>query len=188
MVYNIDNLPAKIYFSILETDDYGLLSNQKGVDAEKLWQEIYGEVSQLLGSREGDKVFDLSKAIHHISTKIEVVSNSIFLLRRKRDEVIEGVIKGYNYTLRDGYFQSDLDQIEREIDNLEIKIARYKKQLDPLVNPKGGKNKKQSFEDIYFSYCTIWAPYKEVNTIFIKEFIALEKQVVIKIKNLEKNG
>lgn len=188
MVYNIDNLPAKIYFSILETDDYGLLSDQKGVDAEKLWQEIYGEVSQLLGSREGDKVFDLSKAIHHISTKIEVVSNSIFLLRRKRDEVIEGVIKGYKYTLRDGYFQSDLDQIEREIDNLEIKIARYKKQLDPLVNPKGGKNKKQSFEDIYFSYCTIWAPYKEVNTIFIKEFIALEKQVVIKIKNLEKNG
>ena len=188
MVYNIDNLPAKIYFNILETNNYNLLSDQKEVDVESLWQNIYSEVSQLLDSKKNDKAFDLGKSIQYLSTRIEVVTNTVFHLRRKRDELLEGILKSYNYILRDDNFDNDLNQIEREIDNLDIRIARYKKQLDPLINPKEGKNKKQSFEDIYFSYCTIWGPYKEVNTIFIKEFISLEKQVVIKIKNLEKNG
>ena len=188
MIHTIDTLPAYLYFKIVEEGNPELLTDEKDIDVAKLWESIYGEVSDLLNSKEGNKVFNIGKSIHQLSSRIEVVSNSIFLLRRKRDKVIEGVLKEYNYTLRDAYFQSDLDQIEREIDNLDIRIARYKKQLDPLINPKEGKNKKQSFEDIYFSYCTIWGSYKEVNTIFIKEFISLEKQVVIKIKNLDKNG
>ena len=187
MIHTIDTLPAYLYFKIVEEGNLELLTDEKDIDVAKLWKSIYGEVAGLLNSKEGDKIFNLGKAIHQLSSRIEVVLNSIFLLRRKRDKVIEGVIKGYNYILRDAYFQSDLDQIEREIDNLEIKIARYKIQLKPLLAQKGDI-KKQTFEDIYFSYCTIWHPYKEVNTIFIKEFIALEKQVAIKMKNLEKNG
>ena len=187
MIHTIDTLPAYLYFKIVEEGNLELLTDEKDIDVLELWENIYGEVSNLLNVRGNNKVFDLGKSIHKLSTRIGAVSNSIFHLRRKRDKEIEEVLKGYSYILRDAHFQSDLDQIEREIDNLEIKIARYKNQLKPLLAQKGDI-KKQTFEDIYFSYCTIWHPYKEVNTIFIKEFIALEKQVAIKMKNLEKNG
>ena len=137
MIHTIDTLPAYLYFKIVEEGNLELLTDEKDIDVAKLWKSIYGEVAGLLNSKEGDKIFNLGKAIHQLSSRIEVVLNSIFLLRRKRDKVIEEVLKGHNYILRDAYFQSDLDQIEREINNLEIKIARYKIQLKPLLAQKG---------------------------------------------------
>ena len=185
MTYNIDTLPAQLYFKILEENNPDLLTDDKEVDAFKLWDNIYNSVSKLSNNKSKNKFFDIAKSIQHISTKIEVVSNAVFYLQRKRDPELEELLKSYNYKLSEVSFYDDLEQIKKQINNLEIKIARHKKELEKLnIEPK----EKQTFEDVYFSYCAILYPYKEMGTILIKEFISFEKQVINKIKNIEKNG
>jgi hypothetical protein len=184
MTYTIDNLPAKLYFKIIEDNNPNLLTTEN-TNVSNLWNDIYDQVSKLSNNKSSEEPFNLGKQIQELSVKIEAVTNAVFYLRRKRDQEIESVLKSYKYTLTDVNFQKDLDTIQRLCSNMEVKIARYQKDLEKY---KASPTETQTFEDIYFSYCSIAYAYKTVDSIFIKEFFALEKQVINKIKSIKNNG
>lgn len=186
MTYSIDTIPAKIYFKVLETEDFSLLSDDKEIDYEVLWSEIKSQAEQIRRTDNKNKVLDLSKEMQRFFVKHEAVNNAIYYLRRRRDEELEDLVRSFGYKLSNANFQKDLDNIERSIQSLHIKMSRTQKKIDELPKPKESSN---SFEDIYMSYRAILEISLEPSDkILFLDFVAAEKQVTNKIKALSNHG
>lgn len=185
MTYTIETIPAKIYFQIIDTGETSLLSTEEDIDTELLWETIRSEGEKLLRKESKNKVLELSKSMQRFYVKYESVKNSIFYLRRKRDEELEDLIRSFGYKITNANFEKDLDRIENKIESLKVKIAREKKKIDAI--PQSQQN-SSTFEDVFMSYLAILGyGFRSANSVTFKEFAAMEKSVTNKIKSIESN-
>ncbi|CAL2077701.1 conserved protein of unknown function [Tenacibaculum sp. 190524A02b] len=188
-MYNIDTIPAKIYFKIVETGNLSLLSpNEKKEDALlKAWKKINQEYQRITFKSTTDKLLELSKKIQSLSARFKFIRNCCYLLKIQRDDELEEDLRLYNYKLREECFMADLNRIETLSDTIEIKIEALNEKLQNLS--KSNDKSNALFEEVFMGYLAVLGfGFKDANTITLLEFVGLEKQVTIKIKSLQKNG
>lgn len=185
MTYTIDTIPAKIYFKIFETGDTSLLSTDKDIDTDKLWQKIELQTLDYQKNTKSDKILYLSKKIQQFSSRLNAILNTVNYLKSvKNDDESIDLLLSYGYKITSKTINEDLERIERESNAIEIKIDKYTSDLEK-VKPKNTKD-KSSFEDLYMSYLAILEfGFKGSNEVTFLEFMGLEKQVLSKIKALD---
>ncbi len=187
MIYNIDTIPAKLFFKINEKGDLSLLSDEKlsNEQLQNIWEEILSSYQEITNKKANDIQLLLSKKIQSLSSKLFSIKNAVFLLRSERDSELEYYLKNKGYKLEEETFLKDLQRIEELSQTIEIKIKKLLGQLD---SDKSKVKSNLTFEEILLGYMTILGfGYKDANTITLLEYIAIEKQVNIKLKAM-KNG
>ena len=183
MTYSIDTIPAKIYFKVLETQDFSLLSDEK-IDKEALWDEISSEGEKMRRSDNKNKILDASKSMGVYSSDYKSIKAAIYYLERKRDSELEQMIIDKGYKLTNANFKDDLKKISNKVESLNVKIAKQVKKIESESKPKG----ESSFEDVYMLYMLIGKPYRTVNTILFTEFVAWERGIIKKLNHTPNHG
>lgn len=192
MIYTIDTIPAKIFFKIHETGDVKLLSDND-IEEQKLqkeWDKIVKEDEVIAGNNtktKKSKALNLSRLILKLNTRLEMALSAVAVLNNGRNDTIEQLLKKEGYKLTTTNFYNDLQTIKREINGVKMKIGRYQKELKILQKTEQHKGKK-NFEMVLIELLVFLEfPFKEANTITLLEFRAIEKQAVLKVKNLKKH-
>lgn len=156
MIYNsASTIPAKLYFTIVETGNYALLSDKKIYNEKVIneaWKKIEYEYNQLnTGKKEYNKVLDLSKEIEILSAREEKITLSVHYLKVIKDKDLFNLLEeeGYKYewdkflnikendVSGEEIYQNILSKIERESEAFRIKIARLEKQMPKIDDQKG---------------------------------------------------
>lgn len=189
MIYTIDNIPAKLFFRILSTGDISLLSTEP-IEKEKLkekWLTIQEQDELNRESKEKDKILKLAKKVTGLAVRHEAMRNAISILRIQRDNELEQMLREYNCKIEDNTFNEDLNLIERTLESVRFRIARFQSSLTRHLSLKQGEENTH-FEDLFISYLTFLGfGFKDANSITLLEFRGIEKQVFNKIKSLENN-
>jgi hypothetical protein len=188
MIYNsAEIIPAKLFFKILATEDYTLLSDKKYSQKELLeaWNIIKEEHDKLNPDNNSDKVLNLSKRIESLVSKYESIRLSIYHLRVLEDDELLSVLKNYDYKFT-GNLQEDLDVAERHSNALIDKIKELEERM-PKVNKKGKDD--LNFDEAVMSYSSfIGSGFIDPNTIKLSQYYALINIGNKKIKSLEKGN
>lgn len=182
MIYNsVDNIPAKIYFKIIETKDFSLLSEDKLTEEQivKAWTNLEKEVEKVSQTPESLRDFKVSKKMELLVTKQEIVKFAVYGLRINKEDVeLQDILKQYKYT-----DLSDLDKIDRENKNESIRISRLKSQLSK--KEKGEEKEKDSLDDVIMGYAIITeSGFIESNKLILGQFFSLIKLGNQKLKSL----
>lgn len=183
MIYrSAETIPAKLFFKILESEDYSLLSNKKtDKDLKAIFENIKKEDNEMISNREVFKVLNLSKRIESLSSRHESIKLIIYHLRSKFDQELLDILKDYGYKLT-GDLQADLDIVERESDALDIKI----KSLESKMPTQEGE--QLSFDENVLMYSAFTGlGYIDPNVLPLSQYRALINNGNKKIKSLE-NG
>lgn len=187
MIYkSLETIPYKLFFKIEESKDFSLLSTEPiEDDLSAIWEAIEVEHLELASESNGNKIFNLEKKIGNLSAKHIAINIACDCLDfDKNDEMIQ-LLKSYKYTLRDDYFDEDIDMIRRESNSLKIKIDRYAEQLP---KPTNNTSEKMKVDDLLAMYCAILGfNIGDFNTITYTAVIGFENQVKNKLKSLD-NG
>lgn len=192
MIYNIDTIPAKVFYKVSATEDLSLLTTDKKVkteDLKKAWDEILKADPQKTKNTDKNRVLDLSKKLQRASNKYNSLQNALFFLSQGvRDKEIEQIVKNYNYKLTEDNFKEDVLKALSLIDGISVKISKYQQEIDDIL-AKQNQGETATFEDNLMLYYRIAGiSIKDANTITYLEYLGLEKQVETVANNLAKSN
>lgn len=202
MIYNsVDNIPAKLYYTIQATGAYNLLvvgGRYSEKEISDAWNQIEQENMDQPGNGGLEKILTISKKVESLSCGYEGASCALHVLKAYRDEeLIEKMVEqGYKFTWKKGddseenekRWLKDLKNIENEINGLKIRLDSAKAQLPKVDEDEDSKKGNETFESTLLSYSTfIGAGFIDTNKIVLSQFNAIINIGNEKIKNI-KNG
>lgn len=183
MIYkSAEIIPAKLFFKILESGDYSLLSSKKtDKDLKAIFENIEKEDDNINHNKDMFKVLNLSKRIESFAYTREAVKLSIYHLRKIKDDELIDLLKNYGYKFTDD-LQADLDVIERESSSFEIRIKTLEDKMPKLKS--GGE--ELSFDENVLMYAAFTdLGYIDPNKLPLSQYRALINNGNKKIKALE---
>lgn len=188
MIYDsAEIIPAKLYFKIVDTGKYSLLSDENLSDEklELLWKKIEEEHNEINPNKDRNKALDLFKKREALEAKLEVINLSVYHLKSKKDEELIRLLKTYGYQFTEN-LNEDLKKIERESLNIEVKIKSI---AEKIPKPDKNNNNKSSFDETVMSYSAFTgAGFINTNTITLTQYYALINMGNQKLKALENGG
>jgi len=191
MYKSLKYIPFVIYFEILETSKYHLLSKEEKEfeeftdlelqEFETTWEKIYKESISIDPSNELDKILKIEREVSHFKAKYKLVKLACECLKFDYNEELFELINSFGYGLKDDEnYYSHLERIERESEGLLVKAERFASQL-PKVD-ESQPVKKVSAYDVLGSYSAILGIPLNFNKVTYLEAKAYELQVSNKIQ------
>lgn len=188
MIYkSVDTIPSKIFFKIIETQNYSLLcSDGEELPNEELIQifdKIQIEDEKLQKDKAKSKSLDIYSRVEFLATKYKKVKFAVYYLRQKEDEELVEMLKkdGYNFT---DDLQKDLDLIERLAESLLVKIDIVKQRLPKKSEVEGDG---VPFDEVVLSYCALLGMgFVDTNSVVQSQYRAIIRMGNNKIEKLNK--
>lgn len=186
---SLRKLPKVIQIDIYETGNIRLLTEDINVPDEMLieiWQRLDEEYNSKNGNKDESKILPIIKEIDFQVNRYLIIKCACSsLLFDKNDELIF-MLKEQGYKITEENYIKDIERIIRESEGIILKIKKLKEQL-PKENKE--KNKKQySIVDIIISYGVILNYPIKPYEISVEEFDSIEKSVLSKIEQIEKQN
>jgi len=196
MYKSLKYIPYVIFFEILESSNFHLLSKEEKefedfTDSEleefvTVWEKIYKESISLDPTSEYDKILKIEREVSHFKAKYKYIKIACQCLRFDYDQELFDEINAFGYGLKDDEnYYSHLERIEREAEGLLVKSERFASQLPKIDEQE--PTKKVSPYDILGSYSAILGIALNFNKVTYLEAKAYELQVSNKIKAALKN-
>jgi hypothetical protein len=182
----LDTIPYKLFLNIVATDDYCLLSDNKDEDKNTLheiWKQLYAQHEQRHKTPESLKNFDITKTVTYLEGQRKVIIMACESLSFDYDQDLIDLLNEYGYTFEaDGteQYYNELKRIFKESSGILFKINQLKKQL-----PKQTEDNEYSIDDVMASYAAILGIDFDYNAITYTKFHAIQKQVHLKMKQIE---
>lgn len=190
MVYDsLDILPVKLFFQILEREEPTMLSTDRiknYSDLKKTWERLKKEYEELDPETKNIKFFSLYRKLEELNARYKFISLALQHLAHFEDKELEDELKskGFKFT---GDSERDLKVIARNLNSIEVKLARIKAQLPKMETKK--ENDRTSIDEAILGFSTIAGlGYIDTNTISVIQFYSIRNIANQKIKSLEKNG
>ena len=191
MIYNnIDIIPAKIYFKIIEKGNLSLLCSDgeklSEVELSNIFEKIQSEDDKLTESKGKSKELDIYTKIEALATKYKKIKYSIYYLRHLKDEELMELLKKDGYVFTED-LEPSLDEIERISESLLVKIDSIKQRLPKKKEESEGK--ETPFDEVVLSYCALLGMgYTDTNILSLAQYRAIIKMGNNKIEALNRNG
>lgn len=198
---SVDTIPSKLFFKILDTGQYQLLSDEIKDEKElkRIWDIIEQEDTELNPNDRTNDSIDVFKKVEWLAAKYKCIELCIRHLRYKKDDELIEKLREYGYKLRydagslkdenwsaaEAIFQMDLDEIVRLSEDIGTQIERALVLLE-RKNKKTGK--ASSYDEVVMGYAAFTGSgFIDTNTITQSQYRALIKMGDEKIKSLEKS-
>jgi len=183
--YNdISNIPAKLFFDILETKNYDLLEPNENEIAENIFTKIYDDYFVKSDNVEAKQFLLLTKEIAFLNYKIESLNTILIFLFY--NELTKDILEDYCNAIKKGFdIEIDLSKpISEEIKRLLTEDLQWlKNELVLKTNElKSYSNLEapiqQSYYDKIVNLCACAPPNFQIKPeITLLEFIQIEKAV-----------
>ncbi len=188
MIYDsLEIIPYKLFLKIAETSNVMLLSDDESKSENELteiWEVLFSQHQEKHNSPESLKHFDVEKNISFLEGQRNVVIMACESLSFEYDQdLIDLLTIEYGYTLaaeNTEEYYSQLTRIFKESSGILFKISQLKKQL-----PKQTTKKEYSIDDVMASYTAMLGIDFDYNTVSYTKFHAIQKQVHLKMKQME---
>ena len=187
MTYDIDNIPAKIYFKIIETGNLSLLSNESlpNNQLQTIWNKIESDYNAVFPNKEINRVIDVSKNIESLEAKYRSIKHAVYCLKLSKDDELIELLNKHGFALSNNYMEN-LTRVEKESDTILLQISKLKQDLPEPFDEES--NEKTSFEYVVLSYCVLTGLSYKPSSILLLEYNPLIKLGNQKMKYLRKNG
>lgn len=193
MIYTrLHEIPARLFFLILETGDVSLLNpnfdqvknkEEQLETLKSIWADLEDEDQRISKNPESDKFLNLSKEIEVLKCRQQKVEISVNYLRIQDDEDLRIILQNEGYKPGE-LSEKELSRIERLNKDLNVNIQKLETQL-----PKPKTDKKEiSFDEIVVGYGIVVGQSFRPNEITQSEFRALENSVKSKIESISNHG
>lgn len=183
MVYRTLKIPVVVFFEILETNNFQLLSDEDLNEKElkDIWNQLYEKYSEL-SEELGNNQLNIRKKLEHLISKYKAVVIAIDCLKSGYDNDLVSFLKREGYVVSKDNYDEDLETIKEEANDLLVRANTFSSQL-----PKETKEKFNIY-DILSSYSIILGYDLDYESVSVFKFLSLKKQVKNKIKLLESNN
>lgn len=186
--YNsFDNIPAKVFFDILKTEDYQLLKpkpkENKKADLKALFMTIYDEFFVKSDNKEAKRYLELTKNIALLEYKISVVKQILHLLhyypktRKLQADLVKALKDGCGIEIDENNQFSDevLRVLNVDLGILQTDLDFYKAEFDEMIR----KSKAKDYD--YFDAIVNLSQVLPNNSLLkesmmLSTYVALEKE------------
>lgn len=189
MKYTDLDIPAKLFFKVIETNDYSLLGHSTEAENKQAFEQIFDEYHEITNSGRVKNDIELRKQIALINYKIEILEITLHILlnfpmkESQRLEIIEN-LKSIEVKIEPS--ENMVEQIERIAQTklgslktkLNILIDRYEKQSNK-------KEVKNTFEKLIVNIENVLNRSIDEN-ISMRKYLALQESCNEKIKQSKK--
>ena len=138
--------------------DYSVLVVQGEATVDQLqgaWVVLWSEHLELMGSKEAEAHIELSAKVERMSTKINIVSNLIEVLKAEPHESLIAELKewGYNYQYTPESIENDLQRVANKLANDKTKLAIAVKEYEDkqLESGNNGESTKEMYLNILYA-------------------------------------
>lgn len=187
MIYNsVQIIPAKLFFHIAETEEYGLLSDEdvSKNDLKIIWSKIEEQHKKLNPTSKKNKTLNISKKIEELFSKHQKIVLAVQFLKSKEDEDLIELLNKSNYCFDKKDYNSSLERIERESQAIILRIETLEKKLPKPKTTDGSV----TFDEAVMGYSAFTgAGFIDTNKITLSQYYALINIGNNKMKALE-NG
>lgn len=192
MIYDsLRKLPKIIQVEILETGNFLLLSDEENPDAvalAELWENLKTEFNERYNKQESNKVFNVFKEIQYLENKYNIIHYSVDALEFNTNESLMEVLKNYGYKITIENYNEDLKRIERESEGIIVKIKQFANSLPKHDETKTKTSNIDLILDNMGAIVSILGVDFDFYSVSVEKYHVLEKQMVQKIKSLEKQN
>jgi hypothetical protein len=192
--YNsIENIPAKLFFDVLNTKDYSLLQpDNENEDLEAVFIAIYDDFFVKSDNPEAKRYLNLTTNIAFLEYKLATIKQVMefayfaHLTKEMRDKILKALEVGCGiYIDKDADFTEEVKRVMQvETGIIENDLTMEKLDLDSMV-----KNSSQKAFDFYDNIVSLSNVHERNidETITLAMYIALDKSAKQKIKK-QNNG
>ncbi len=197
MIYDsLDTIPYKLFYTILENEDYNLLctsENKKEVDLKFVWDKLELDHNSRKEHKEDKNIFHLLKKIHLIKLKQKIILLSLDSLKTFYSEDVLNILKEHNIIVRDDSnenYHNDINIFEIQANELTDTIEQLSKGLPKIEEIEDDSDTLLKINKLLASYGLIVGYRIDPNTTSYNEVQAIEEAIEIKIKSskLETNA
>lgn len=179
-------IPARLFFEILKTEDLTLLKKDKNKEVSKKnlrrnWEKIYDEYFELKDDQRMHLIVQSQKDIISLAASVELVKQALYVIVSKQldDKQIKTLskrIRALGYPFDDSDPLSSAHQLLIDhIPSIETRIEFEKENLKSLTEGKAA-----TFEDNCVAFETFGFSVDE--NCSLRRYIAYEKAVLKRIK------
>lgn len=196
MIYKrLDEITAKLFFEILYTKNYNLISTEEVTTDEglmicaKAWENLYIEyldATQLSDAKQR-RVFEVQADIEELKTLQELIPVCVRVLEFDRNKEVIEILKSQGYIIRENNYFNDIEQVKTDSTSLGIKIKRLLSKMPKRQIKDGEEEQPRNISKIIIGYAAGIGISCNVNTVTMEEFIAYQEIFNEKLKAL-KNG
>jgi hypothetical protein len=182
----LDTIPYKLFISIAEDNNFMLLSDEIEKDENELsdiWKKLFAQHEEKHKDPQSLKNFDIYKTISYLEGQRKVIIMTCESLSFDFDQDLIDLLIEYGYSFEateTKEYYEEIERIFRESSGILFKINQLKKQL-----PKQNETNEYSIDDVMASYCAMLNIDFDYNTVTYTKFYAIQKQVHLKIKQIE---
>lgn len=202
----IDEIPAKLYFKVVEGANFDILKkyipdfkNLSDDEKSSVWDDIQDEHDKINPSHRNMKILNIWNQMESLNAKYNSVILAIEVLRNVYDVEMYTLLKEQKYPLRmqigielqdevsmyDESLQDDLDRIEKNTSGILDKIEIISKRL-PVKKSK--TSKRTEFDENVLGYAAINnSGFINTNRISVTQYYALINLGNEKLKELKRN-
>lgn len=184
-------IPARLFFEVLKTQDLSLLKRNKGkakeVDLKRNWANIYDEYFELKDDPKLVLIIRTQTEIIQMIRQVEIVRQAVYAIssvqfdKDQMASVIKGITDmGFSFD-PDNPLDSVLQIIKYEIPSIETRIEIEKDNLKNLT-----QGAASTFEDTCVAYES-WG-YKIDENCSLRRYIAYERAVKQKASKQRNDG
>lgn len=189
-MYKDCDIPAKLFFKVINTGDYSLLGKGNPEEQEQAFNDIFDEYYILDGNKRVEASFKKSNRIAVLSMNIGFIESMIHAIACVPMIVSERLelIKILNDTnLIKPQFNTDKPILE-EINRVQLRVKAMKNELNIILGSekKTNDNVKYSFEKEVVSIENILGRGIDNNDLTLRKYIELKKSAVEKVNNQKK--
>jgi hypothetical protein len=177
------------FTEIIESGNITLLSDEE-TDINELatiWEQLFEEYQQKYNKQNSNKVFNLEREIEYLDKKYLEIKLIIEALKFDTNQKLIDILRDYGYTFREGFYNQDLERVERESKGIINKINQLKQGL-PKIDESKSENTDNSIINLMASYSSVLGYDYDYYTVSVEKFKSLENQVKQKIAAIEKNN
>jgi len=149
--YNNLEIPAKMFFKIIDTSDLSLLGEDSAENQQKSWNNIFDEYFELSGNKKIKSAMDKNFKLAFLELKIRKIKDCIHALMYiipyeciQEKQTIQGALK--SLSVKYDPSKNTIDECSRI---LKSDIGMLKNQINIILSgiPKSKESIKRTFED-----------------------------------------
>lgn len=189
--YNsINNIPAKLFFDILQEKDFSLLEEyNEDEDLEEVFSSIYDDYFTKSNNEQSKRFLELRQQIEFMSYKIKSIVQVLdFLIfntttEEIRKEILEALISiGINVNLENIFLDEVKNVLQTEIGILQNDLSFLQIELDNIQ-----KDNKDSVFSFYESLINLETAHERTldDNMVLAKFIEYEKLAIKKSEMLK---
>lgn len=182
----IDTIPAKLFYKIVETGDVTLLSDEEKSlsKLQEIWEKIKAQDEKNNPNSKQNKITEINSEIESYLAKLKFIKHAVYYLENVdlEDEELKELLKNEGYTYET---KEELQRILIQSDSILDKVDRLKLRL-----PKQDQNQKATPFDEMVLLCGVIseAGFIDTNKITKTQLDGLINITNTKIKSLKSSN